>query len=226
MGFEPGKRTEDGYMAVPVAGGGPGVLVLHAWWGLNAFFMELCDRLAGEGYVALAPDLFGGAVASTVEEAERLRDAHDADASRVEEQVIGALDTLARHPAVTRGRLGVLGCSLGVWWALQTASLRPERVVAAILFYSAGEADFGAARCAYLIHAAANDAFDPPEIVQSMADRMRAAGRQVTLHLYPGAGHWFLETDRPEAYDAEAAALAWERTVTFLNSHLLPDKAA
>jgi carboxymethylenebutenolidase len=51
----------------------PAVVALHAWWGLNVFFREFCDRLAGEGFSAVAPDLYGGRTASTVEQAEGLR---------------------------------------------------------------------------------------------------------------------------------------------------------
>src|SRR5919107_4273223 len=70
--FEVGTRTAAGYLAVPQTGHGPGVLVLHAWWGLTPFFKNVCDRLASEGFVALAPDRYGGPTAATIKEAEDL----------------------------------------------------------------------------------------------------------------------------------------------------------
>src|ERR1700730_13070561 len=71
-----GDRTVAGYREAP-AGGGPGILVLHAWWGMAEMFTGLCDRLAAAGSVARVPDLYGGRTASTIAEAETLRNAVD-----------------------------------------------------------------------------------------------------------------------------------------------------
>ncbi|HEY3267148.1 MAG TPA: dienelactone hydrolase family protein [Armatimonadota bacterium] len=218
MGYQPGEKTADGYLALPPTGAGPGVLVLHAWWGLNDFFTGLCDRLAGEGFVALAPDLNGGAIASAIPEAEALRAKLDEDAAGG--AALRGLDALAAHPSVLGDRIGVLGCSMGAWWAVQMSALRPEQVAAAVLFYGAGEADFTAARSAYLGHFAETDPWDPVEYALAMEEKMRAAGREVTLHVYPGAGHWFIESNRPDSYNPEAAELAWARTLSFLKDRL------
>ena len=218
MDYRSGEKTRSGYLALPPSGTGPGVLVLHAWWGLNKFFIGLCDRLAKEGYVTLAPDLYGGAVVSSVEEAEALAEGMDGEATG--EQVLQALTALQQLPTVHGSKVGVLGCSLGAWWTLQISALRPEQVAASVLFYGVGEADFAAARCAYLAHFAENDVFDSLTEARRMEAAMGAAGRDVTSYVYPGVGHWFFEEDRPDAYEAEAARLAWDRTVAFLNGHL------
>lgn len=218
MDYRPGEKTGNGYLALPPSGTGPGVLVLHAWWGLNEFFVGLCDRLAREGYTALAPDLYGGAVAASVEEAEALADGLDGETTR--ERVLRALTALQQLPAVKGSKVGTLGCSLGAWWTLQLSALRPEQVAASVLFYGVGEADFAASRCAYLAHFAENDVFDSLTEARRMEAEMRAAGRGVTSYVYPGVGHWFFEEDRPDAYEAEAALLAWNRTVAFLNRQL------
>lgn len=220
MEFRSRVRTNDGYLALPPSGTGPGIVVLHAWWGLSEFFVDVCDRLAGEGYVALAPDLFSGAVASTIPEAEALRDAHNLAAAQAEAQVLESFDYLLRHPALRGERVGVIGFSLGGWWALQLSAMRPEHVAATVLFYGVGDADFTQARCAYQGHFAENDAFDSLDDARAMADAMRAAGSEMALYEYRGVGHWFFESNQPEAYDAPAAALAWDRTVAFLNGHL------
>ncbi|HEY3414479.1 MAG TPA: dienelactone hydrolase family protein [Armatimonadota bacterium] len=223
MSYQPGKKTTAGYLALPPSGAGPGILLLHAWWGLNEFFVELCDRFAAEGYVALAPDLFDGAVAATVEEATALRDeAEERNYEATHEKGLRALDSLCQHPGVQGDSVGVLGCSLGVWWALQLSVLRPEQVAAAVLFYGVAEADYTLSRCAYLGHFAENDVFDSLDDARAMVAAMRAAGRDITFFEYPGAGHWFFESNRPEDYDAESARLAWDRTVSFLNGHLRP----
>ncbi len=151
MTYQPGTKTSDGYLALPASGAGPGILVLHARWGLNDFFVGLCDRLAGEGFVALAPDLYGGAVASTVEDATKLMRSLDSEAAQ--KQVVRALDALRENPAVDGGKVGVLGCSLGAAWAMKLSRLRPEQVAAAVLSYGVGRADFAdfaVAHCASL----------------------------------------------------------------------------
>jgi hypothetical protein len=98
------------YIAIPKSGSGPGVLVLHSWWGLNSFFIDLCDRLAENGFVALAPDLFGGRVATTVLAAKALR--AQASASRREpayKMLTAAINFLSKHEAVTTKQVALLG---------------------------------------------------------------------------------------------------------------------
>ena len=218
MTYQPGKKTDEGYLALPASGSGPGILVLHAWWGLNDFFVGLCDRLAVEGYIALAPDLYQGHVTSSAEEAEMLAKGLDSEAAQV--RVLSALDTLRSHPAAQGKAAGVLGCSLGAAWALELSALRPNQIAAAVLFYGVGEADFAASRCVYLGHFAEHDDFDSLDDAHTMEAAMQAAGRGITFYEYPGVGHWFFESDRPDAYDPTAASLAWERTVSFLYNHL------
>ena len=218
MDFRSGEKTSSGYLALPSSGAGPGILVMHAWWGLNAFFVQLCNRLAREGYVVMAPDLYGGKVAGSVEEANTLVKSLDFDAA--EQTVLQALDTLQRLPAVQGNKFGVLGCSLGVNFALLLSTQRPEQIAAAVLFYGVADADFTKSRCAYLGHFAENDVWDSLEEARKMEAAMRAAGRDVTFYVYPGVGHWFIEENQPEAYAPEAARLAWDRTVSFLNSHI------
>src|SRR5690349_15296178 len=98
MDYQAGQKTNKGYLALPPSGAGPGILVLHAWWGLNEFFLALCDRLAKEGYVALAPDLYDGSVASSIEEAEALLEGLDSEAAQ--QKALQALAALQQHPAV------------------------------------------------------------------------------------------------------------------------------
>jgi carboxymethylenebutenolidase len=215
--FQAGGGSTAGYLALPERGQGPGVLVLHAWWGLTATFTELCERLARAGFVAFAPDLNAGRTAATIAEAEALMKARDWPATSAAAE--GGLAYLHAHPALAGGRLGLLGFSMGGAWALDLASTHAEQVDAAVIFYGTGSADFAAARAAYLAHYAENDEWEPDDEVQAMLAAMRAAGREVTLHVYPGVSHWFFEPDRPE-YNPAAAELAWERTLRFLHERL------
>jgi len=218
MDYLSGQKTDRGYLALPPSGAGPGILILHAWWGLNEFFVELCDRLAKEGFVALAPDLYDGLVASSIEEAKALLGGIDFEATQ--QKVLQALDALQQHPVVQGNQIGALGCSMGAAWTLELSTLRPEQISAAILFYGLAGVDFTASRCAYLGHFAENDVWEPLDQVRMMESDMRAAGREVTFYVYPDVGHWFFEANQPDAYNEDAAHMAWDRTVAFLNRHL------
>lgn len=213
-----GAPVTVGYEALPTQGAGAGVLVLHAWWGLNDVFRGLCDRLAAEGFVAVAPDLWGGTVATTQAEAQSL--VENADNAAIEAAVFAALDYLKGHAAVAGRPLGAIGFSFGAAWALHLSSVRPADLRAVTIFYGTYGADFTAARAAYQGHFAPGDPWEPDEAVAELEADMRAAGREVVFYSYPGTGHWFFEPDRPDAYNAEAAALAWERTLAFLRERL------
>jgi carboxymethylenebutenolidase len=215
-----GPAGNRAYVAVPDSGAGPGVLVLHAWWGLTPVFTDVCDRLAAAGYVALAPSLFpGGATAATVAEAEELRDAHD-EAAVVEPVVLAAAEQLRGLPAVTGSKIGVIGFSLGAYWALRLSQVRPDDIGAVVTIYGTDDGDYTTTRAAYLGHFAEHDDFEPLEAVRALEEKIRAAGREVTFHVYPGTGHWFVEPNQPDVYNAAAADLVWDRTLAFLKSRL------
>jgi carboxymethylenebutenolidase len=222
MRFEAGQKTSDGYLAVPSSGTGPGVLVLHAWWGLNDFMISLCNRLADSGFVVVAPDLYFGAIANTVSEAERLRDIHSANEESAGKTASDALTFLKEHPATQSDTVGVLGFSLGAWWSLQLAERHPDIVSAVVLFYGLGESYFVATKAAYQGHFAENDPFEPLEFVPLMESQIKSAGKEAEFFVYPNVGHWFFESDRPDAYNAEAAQLAYDRTLNFLTHKILP----
>jgi len=107
---------------------------------------------------------------------------------------------------------------MGAGWALETAANDPS-VVAVVMFYGAGEADYKTVSAKVLGHFAEVDEWEPLEYVKAMGQGMKDGGVDVTLHFYPKVAHWFLESDRPE-YDSAAASLAWERTFEFLDSSL------
>lgn len=215
--FQADGKTVSGYLAIPQTGEGPGVLVLHAWWGLNDFFKALCDQLAQEGFVALAPDLYNGSVATTIGEAEQL--IGQLNFPETKAAVLGATDYLRQHSSVRGAGVGVIGFSMGGAYALLLSGLKPEDVKAVTMFYANGEGDFASARAAYLGHFAETDEWEPLEGVRQLEAALRAAGREVTFHLYPGVAHWFVETNRPE-YNPAAAQLAWGRTYDFLHQQL------
>src|SRR5579864_2414262 len=97
--FQVDGRMISGYLAVPEQGSGPGVVVLHAWWGLTEPFRQVCDRLAREGFVALAPDLYHGKTTASVEEADALVEALNLDEERVRGDIAGSVQVLRQHEA-------------------------------------------------------------------------------------------------------------------------------
>jgi carboxymethylenebutenolidase len=221
-------RTISAYLAVPEQSSGPGVLVLHAWWGLTDVFKRVCDRLAEAGFVALAPDLYHGKTTASVEEAEALVAALDQDVERVRGDIAGAVQVLRQHaatpPAGDRGKLALVGFSLGGAYALDMSVKLAEEIAAVVSFYASYSGlDYSGSKAAYLCHFAEDDPFEPAESRASMEQELQAAGRPVTVYTYPGTTHWFFEENRPE-YDAQAARLAWERTIQFLHQQFMKRK--
>ncbi|MBA3946670.1 MAG: dienelactone hydrolase family protein [Herpetosiphonaceae bacterium] len=222
--FQADGRTINAYVAEPTRGSGPGVLVLHAWWGLTQPFRHVCDQLAKAGFVAIAPDLYHGKTAATVEEAEALVDALNQEKERVRGDIAGAVQVLRQYgatpPTGGRGKLAVVGFSLGGAYALDLSVKETEEIAAVVTFYCAYTGlDYSKSSAAYLCHFAENDPFDPPESFAEMEQEIQAAGRPVICYTYPGTTHWFFEENRPE-YDAQAARVAWERTIEFLHERL------
>jgi carboxymethylenebutenolidase len=192
--------------------------VLHAWWGLNDTFRHFCDRLAKEGFVALAPDLYDGQVATSREMAEQLMRQMDKSAARKIQ--FAAVKDLAVHPAVNRPTIGVVGFSLGAFYALGLACKKPKNIAAVVTFYGTGRGKFNEAQAAFLGHFAEQDEFEPLADVHQLEQAIRQAGKAADFYVYPGTRHWFFEPDRPE-YDPAAAQLAWERTAVFLQEELM-----
>ena len=222
--FQANGRTFSGYLAEPAQGSGAGVLVLHAWWGLTEPFRQACDRLAEAGFVALAPDLYQGKTTASVEEAQALAGALNHDSERVQGDIAGAVQFLRQHaatnPAGGRSKLALVGFSLGGAYALDTSVTLAEEIAAVVIFYATYTGlDYSRAQAAYLCHFAEHDPFEPAESAVQMEQELQAAGRPVTVYTYPGTKHWFMEENRPE-YDAEAARLAWQRTIAFLHQRL------
>jgi carboxymethylenebutenolidase len=222
--FHLDDRTISAYLAEPTTGSGPGVVVLHAWWGLTEPFQRVCDRLALAGFVALAPDLYHGQTTASVEEAEALAEALNQDEERVRGDIAAAVQFLRQHEATKladgHGKLAIVGFSLGGAYALDTSVTLAEEIAAVVTFYASYTGPvYSRASAAYLCHFAENDPFESAESVAEMEQELQAADRQFTFYTYPGTKHWFFEENRPE-YDAEAARIAWERTTQFLHEQL------
>jgi carboxymethylenebutenolidase len=206
----------DGYLAVPPSGKGSGVLVLHAWWGLNDTIKAFCTRLAESGFLAFAPDLYHGKVADNIADAETLGQSLDSNFLQAKAEIADAVLFLDDRVGQAGQGLAVIGFSLGVYYALDLAAADPEHIRSVVIFYGTGDGDYSSSRAAYLGHFAENDEFEPQSNVDELEESLRRAGRPVTFYRYSGVGHWFFEPDVSQAYDQSAASLAWDRTLAFL----------
>ncbi|HEX8996815.1 MAG TPA: dienelactone hydrolase family protein [Ktedonobacterales bacterium] len=223
--FDAGGSTTPGYLAEPAGAAGPGVIVLHAWWGLTEPFRQACDRLAEAGFVALAPDLYRGKTTASIEEAETLSSELFKESARAEKDVQAAARFLRERGASNapdgHGKLALIGFSLGGAYALDASVTLPDEVAAVVIFYATYTGpDYSRARAAYLGHFAEHDPYEPAEGVAELEQALRDAGKSVTFYTYPGTTHWFFEANRPDAFNAEAAAQAWDRTIAFLDAQL------
>ena len=208
-----------GFLTDPPTGQGPGVLVLHAWWGLNDTIKAFCTRLSRSGFVAFAPDLYHGKVADSIPAAEILGNALDANHLQAIAEISEATRFLSERVGQADRGLAVIGFSLGGYYALNLAAADPEHIRSVVLFYGTDGtmgSDFSSSKADYLGHFAEKDEYETPSNVDNLEAALRRAGRPVTFYCYSGTGHWYFEPDRPQAYNPAAASLAWDRTLAFL----------
>ncbi len=214
----------DAYLAPAQPAPGPGILLLHAWWGLNETMRDLADRLAADSFTVLAPDLFDGTVLRTVEEADKHVGEVEANADRLFARVNAGLDHLLADTSVVGHRAAVIGFSFGAYYGTRLAEERPEAAVL-VTYYGGmgtelpGDPDKGT-HPAFLGHFAADDPYeDHTAEVPGFSKRLAAEEGGSAAHLYEGTHHWFAEADRPE-YNEAASELAYRRTVEFIHANL------
>jgi len=213
--FDVNGEPAAGYLSLPMQPEAPGVIVLHAWWGLNPIFKNLCDKLASEGFAAFAPDVNSGRIAKTIDEAKQVME--ESDGQRKSDIVTAAPDFLRNQPKVRKEPFSLIGFSMGAAWSLVLAGERPKDVHKVVMFYGAGEEDYSKMKLDVLGHFAEKDEWEDEKYIRAMENDMQAAGLKTEFHVYPNTSHWFFENDRPE-FNAEASELAWARTLEFLRS--------
>jgi carboxymethylenebutenolidase len=211
----------DGYLTLPPSGHGPGLLVLQEWWGLVDHIKQVADRFAEAGYVVLAPDLYRGESAGSPDDAQRLMMALDMPFTA--QALRGGAEYLRAHAAVTPKRVGTLGFCLGGQLALFAATAHPDVIDAVVDFYGVFNprvpVDLSALRAPVLAHFGRTDKSIPVERAEGLLADIGARGVPVEGYLYD-AGHAFFNDSRAVVYHAEAAQLAWTRTLDFLQRTL------
>jgi carboxymethylenebutenolidase len=219
--FSTSAGPTHGYLATPAGERGPAVIVLQEWWGLDDHIRSVCDRLANEGFFALAPDLFDGETTTQPSEAEQKLMALSMD--KAEPQMCGAADHLAALEGVQGDGVGSLGFCLGGGLAVWAAATCPN-ITAAVTYYYVmphGKPDFSKIKGPVLGHFGTADAFISHDESKALEAELRDADVEVTFHYYDGNGHaFFADHNRLGTYDPEAAQLSWERSVSFLRKAL------
>lgn len=211
-----------GYLALPPGGTGPGIIVIQEWWGLTDQIAGVADQFAAAGFVALAPDLYGGRTTHDSDDAARL--ATELPLAEAVRDLTGAVDHLLAHEAVLGDAVGAVGFCMGGGFVLALAAAAGEKVAAAVPYYgvlSDDEADFSGLRADVQGHYGEQDENASPARAEEIAERIRAqSGSRMEIHRYP-AGHAFAnEEDHLGTYDPESARLAWDRTLAFLQARL------
>lgn len=221
VAYDTDAGQTDAYLAVPEDGSGPGVVVIQEWWGLVDHIEDVCDRFAGEGFVALAPDLYDGETAEDGEEANRRMQELQVDDAALE--LSTGIGYLLTRDEVTGDRVGVVGYCMGGALAIVTADRAAGKVGACDAYYGVfwyGDPELSAIECPVVLRVGSEDDHISEDKVRSLADHIRDAGAaDVRVEIYEGAGHAFFNDDR-DSYDEDAADQAWQDTLTLFREHL------
>ncbi len=219
--FPSGDETIAGYLALPESGGKhPALVVIHEWWGLNDWVKEQARKLAEQGYVALAVDLYRGQVAYDPTLAYEL--SHGMPQDRALRDLKAAYDYLAARPDVLSAKIGSIGWCMGGGLSLQLAVNEP-RLAACVVSYGSmprDAADIQKIHAPVLGSFGAEDRDIPPSVVEAFEKAMEAANKSIDVKIYPGAGHAFENPNNKLGYKEGPATDAWNRTLAFLDHNL------
>jgi carboxymethylenebutenolidase len=222
VSFPSNGGTAHGYLAVPASGSGPGVVVIQEWWGLTTHIKDVSDRLAAEGFVALAPDLYGGTTTHDSDEAGKLMQELPVD--KAAQDLGGAVDHLLAHDAVTSSKVGAVGFCMGGGFVVVLAAQQGDKIGAAVPFYGVLKEDFpdlSGITAPVLGHFGEEDSFAPPDAVRELGARIeRESGVKPDFRFYPAGHAFYNDENHMGTYDKEQGDKAWEATLDFLRAHL------
>lgn len=211
-----------GYLAKPKNSEGslPGIIVIHEWWGLNDNIRTMAEKLAGEGYTALAVDLYGGQVAQDADGAQQMMQAAMQNVEAANQNIREAYAYLEAEQQAPR--IGTIGWCFGGGWSLNTALLLPDQVDATIIYYGRLVTDperLEALQMPILGIFGAEDSGIPAEMVEEFGQALDTLEKDASIHIYEGAEHAFANPSGTR-YKADAATDAWEKTLAFFEQHL------
>jgi carboxymethylenebutenolidase len=223
ISFPSNGATCTGYLAKPVHANGAGIIVIQEWWGLVDHIKNVADRFAEAGFLALAPDLYHGEIASEPDEAKKL--IMEMQMKKAGEDIAGAAKYLAARDDV-KTSIGVIGFCMGGSLAIWSATITPD-IVAAVGFYPGGSWERMApdwsryAGKAAEIHCAESDGTSTAPGIQEALTGIKSATGLAQAFDYSRTQHAFFNDDRPEVFNKDAAELAWQRTIAFFTEQLI-----
>ncbi len=212
-----GSKTMQGYISLPPSGFGPGLLVIQEWWGLVEHIRNMADRYAKHGFVCLAPDLYNGKSTQEPDEAQKMM--MELQISSAAEKMAGAVQYLRSHSAVKPKKVGAIGYCMGGGMTLYLASM--GIIDAATPYYGVlvnAQPDYSAVNCPIMGHYAEHDG--ATDNLDALKEQLAHHGVEHQFFIYKGTDHAFCNDDRPEVYNKQAAQLAMDRTVKFMQKTL------
>jgi len=221
VSYKSGDDTVQSVLYTPQGKGPfPALVVIHEWWGLNDWVKEQASKLADEGYITLAVDLYRGKVATTPDAAQQLmRDAPD---ERADQDLHMAVEFLKSQSDVKKDRIGAIGWCMGGGYALDVALQEPS-LAADVINYGelqADPADLKKIKAPILGIFGGVDRSIPQSDVNKFAQQLKSFGKSIDVHIYPEAGHAFENPNNTAGYRKDDADDAWKRTVEFLAANL------
>ncbi|HEX5482700.1 MAG TPA: dienelactone hydrolase family protein [Terriglobia bacterium] len=215
--YKSGSEKVTGFLALPESRGKhPALVVIHEWWGLNDWVREQAEKLAAQGYVALAVDLYRGH--STADPAVAHELARGLPRDRALRDLRAAFAYLASRPDVNPDKIGDIGWCMGGGYSLELAMHEPK-LAACVVNYGALPADpedIAKIHAPVLGNFGAEDHGITPQSVHAFEAAMKAAQKPVNVKIYAGAGHAFENPNNKKGYRPESAKDAWQRTIAFL----------
>jgi carboxymethylenebutenolidase len=221
VSYKSGDDTVHGLIYTPAGKGPfPAIIVIHEWWGLNDWVKEQASKLADEGYVALAVDLYRGKVATTSDEAHELMRGVPED--RAQRDLHAAFSYLQSQSNVKKDRIGAVGWCMGGGYSLDVALQEPA-LAADVINYGHLATDAAALKkinAPILGLFGAQDRGITPDDVKKFKEQLDQLGKKNDITIYPDAGHAFENPNNKDGYRPKDAADAWDKTVKFLAANL------
>src|SRR5579863_1907195 len=221
VSYKSGDDTVQGILYTPAGKGPfPAIIVIHEWWGLNDWVKDQASKLADQGYIALAVDLYRGKVATTPDMAHELMRGVPED--RAKRDLHAAFELLQSQPNVNKDRIGAIGWCMGGGYALD-AALQEPALAADVINYGHLATDPEALKkinAPILGLFGAQDKGITPEDVRKFGEALDKQGKKIDVKVYDDAGHAFENPNNKEGYRAADAADAWRRTIDFLAANL------
>jgi len=221
VSYKSGDETVQAVLYTPAGNGPfPALVVVHEWWGLNDWVKDQSSKLADQGYVALAVDLYRGKVATAPEMAHEIMRGVPED--RAKRDLHAAVEFLKSQPNVKKHRIGSIGWCMGGGYALDVALQEPDLAATVINYGHLATDPEGLKKINAPILGlfGAQDHGITPDDVHKFEQALKQLGKKVEIKIYDDAGHAFENPNNKDGYRADDAADAWKRTVTFLAATL------